>query len=163
MRSYLYEWQRRTFWFSFSHTHWSVSDVSMRNINTTNNINEGVSPFNLSKTILVSYTHRNVKVFTATHQNKSFLLRPSAEIFVQQNVHTTTTTTKIMKTLFLRNDHTTFLTWFNFNCKFLLFANFFLIFNNFKINEIDVLCFLWEPDTQHRLSEGKINHLIWLF
>ncbi len=49
-----------------------------------------VSPFHLSKTILISYTHRNVKVFTATRQNKSFE-DSAAEIFVQQNVHKTTT------------------------------------------------------------------------
>ncbi len=56
----------------------------------------------------------------------------AAEIFVQQNVRTTTT--KIMKTLFLRNDHTQFLTCFNFNSKFPLFAKKSYIFNNSKIN-----------------------------
>ncbi len=62
-----------------------------------------VLPFNLSKTILISYTHRNVKVFTATRQNKSqFFEDIVAEIFVQQNVHTTT---KIMKTLFKEWPH----------------------------------------------------------
>ncbi len=55
------------------------------------------SPLHLSKTILISYTHTNVKVFTATRQNKSLFFEDSAaEIFVQQNVHTTT----IMKTNF---------------------------------------------------------------
>ncbi len=63
-----------------------------------------VSPFHLSKTILIiSYTHRNVKAFTATRQNKSqFFEDSAAEIFVKQNIHTTTTTTKIMKTLFFK-------------------------------------------------------------
>ncbi len=60
-----------------------------------------VSPFHLSKTILISYTHRNIKVFTATRQNKSVFFEDiAAEIFVQQNVHTTTP--KIMKTLFFK-------------------------------------------------------------
>ncbi len=54
------------------------------------------------------YIHRNVNIFTAIHQIKVYLFfeDSAAEIFVQQNVHNTTT--KIMKTLFLRNDHTTF-------------------------------------------------------
>ncbi len=61
-----------------------------------------VAPFHLNKTILIiSYTHRNVKVFTATVKIKVRLFEDSAaEIFVQQNVHNTTT--KIMKTLFFK-------------------------------------------------------------
>ncbi len=49
------------------------------------------------------YIHRNVNIFTAIHQNKSlfvFFEDSVAEIFVQQNVHNTTT--KIMKTLFFK-------------------------------------------------------------
>ncbi len=60
-----------------------------------------VLPFHLSKTFLISYTHRNVKVFTEIRQNKSqFFADSAAEIFVQQNVHNTST--KIMKTYFFK-------------------------------------------------------------
>ncbi len=38
---------------------------------------------------------------------------------------------------------TTFLTCFNFNSKFPLFAKKSLIFNNLKINEIDLYAFIW--------------------
>ncbi len=58
----------------------------------TGGIYLSVSPFHLRKTILISYTHRNAKVFTATRQNEEI----AAEIFVQQNVHSTTY--KITKT-----------------------------------------------------------------
>jgi hypothetical protein len=96
---------------------------------------------------LASYhIHTEIKVFTATRQNKSLVLFEdiATEInisllitkfqywtkitIVQQNVHTTTTTTtttttKIMKTL--RNDQTTFFPCFNFNSKSPLFAKMF--------------------------------------
>ncbi len=161
MRSYLYEWQRRTFWFSFS-TRTEAWVTSQWGHKHTNNINESVSPFNLSKTILVSYTHRNVKVFTATHQNKSFLLRPQQKYLFSRMYILLLLLLKLWKLYFLRNDHTTFLTWFNFNCKFLLFAKNF-IFNNFKINEIDVLCLSLRTRYTTQTFWGKINHLIWLF
>ncbi len=79
------------------------------------------------------------------------------EIFVQQNV-------LLLKlwNLFLRNDHTTFLTCFNCNSKFPLFAKkIYLIFNNFKINEIDVLCFhLITRYTTEFLRKKKTFHTI---
>ncbi len=63
-----------------------------------------VLTFNLSKTSVISYTHRNLKVFMATRQNKSrFNLKTLQQKYitiVQQNVHNTTT--KIMKTLFFK-------------------------------------------------------------
>ncbi len=63
------------------------------------------------------YTLRNVKVFTATRQNKSlFFCRQCS-----RNVRNTIT--KIIKTIFfVRNDHKAFLTCFNCNSKFPLFA-----------------------------------------
>ncbi len=62
---------------------------------------------------MLSYSRQPVKI------KVSFFEDSVAEIFVQQNVHTT----KIMKTLFfLRNDHTTFPACFNFNSKLPLFA-----------------------------------------
>ncbi len=53
------------------------------------------------------------------HHPAVFFEDSAAEILVQQNVHNTA---KIMKTIFLRNDHTTFPTCFNFNSKFPLFV-----------------------------------------
>ncbi len=50
-----------------------------------------ILPFDLSKTSAISHTHRTVKVFTATRQNK--LGRHCGRIYiniVQQNVHTAT-------------------------------------------------------------------------
>ncbi len=96
-------WQRRVFSFS-THTlkrAWHLNE----DINTwttspellSESLRECFTPFHLSKTILISYTHRNLQVFTATRQNKSpGFLKTVAEIFVMQNVHNTTT--KIMKT-----------------------------------------------------------------
>ncbi len=61
----LYEWMTETR-FSFStHTH----EQHLQNCSESHFMS--VSPFHLSKTILISYTHRNVKVFTGTRQNKS--------------------------------------------------------------------------------------------
>ncbi len=68
--------------------HWPVNRcISIQNCSESHFMS--VSPFHLCKTILISYTHRNVKVFTATRQNKSldFFEDSAAEIFVQQNVH----------------------------------------------------------------------------
>ncbi len=140
--------------FSFS-THTDARVMSQWGHKHTNNISRtnalmSVSPFHWSKTILISYTHRNVKVFTTTHQNKIRFLKSNqitftvtspqhmclgewswlwsglwnpapdiaAEIFVQQNIHTTT---KIMKTLFFKEWSQHF-ECFNFNSKFCLFA-----------------------------------------
>ncbi len=92
-----------------------------------------VSRFNLSKS--VSYPH-----IICTQKCKGIHGNPSkykfedcaAEIFVQQNVHNTTTKmTKTKKKL--RNDHKTFPTCFNFNSKFPLFAEK-VCFKFFKIN-----------------------------
>ncbi len=55
-----------------------------------------ILPFDFSKSSVISYTPRTVKVFTATRQNKSAvkLGRHCGEKYiniVQQNVHTATT------------------------------------------------------------------------
>ncbi len=135
-RSYLCMngWQRRAFSFSthththtrththtHTHTHTEArvrSQWGHKHMNCSESHFMTVSQFHLSKTIIISYTHRNVKVFTATRQNKS----PG---FCRNicSAESTATTTKIMKTYFLRNsDHTTFATCFNFNSKFPLYA-----------------------------------------
>ncbi len=70
-------WQRSAFSFS-THTHTEARVMSQGGHKHTHNISRtalshfmSVSQFHLTKTILISYTHRNVKVFTATRQNKS--------------------------------------------------------------------------------------------
>ncbi len=88
-----------------------------------------VSPFNLSKTSLISYTHRNVKVFTANSQNKSLgFWRQQKYLFSRIYI---LLVLKLWKLIFLRNDHTTCVSCFDFNSKFLLFANFFLNVQSF--------------------------------
>ncbi len=73
-RSYLFMngWQRRTFSCS---THTEVRVMSRWGHKHTNNISRTAhymsdSQFHSSKTILISYTLRNVKIFTAARQNK---------------------------------------------------------------------------------------------
>ncbi len=81
-----YEWMAETRIFLYhtqTHTHWSAWRLNEGHKHTNNNPQNcsesplmGVSPFYLSKFILISYTRTNIKVFTATCQNKSqFFLR----------------------------------------------------------------------------------------
>ncbi len=74
--------------FPLAHTHtlkhaWRLNE----DINTQTTSPESLHERFTVSFHLISYTHRNVKVFTATRQNKSqFFEDIEAEIFVQQNV-----------------------------------------------------------------------------
>ncbi len=77
------------------------------------------------------HTHRNVKVFTATRQNKS----PGFLKTVQQKyLFSRMYITLLLKLYYLRNDHTTFLTCFKMNSKFPLFAKCFCNFKQIQAN-----------------------------
>ncbi len=132
------------------------------------------------------HIHTNVKVFAATRQNKSvfyfyqitfIVTSPSTCALVTEVGYETLLRTlqqkylfnrmyilllKLWKLNFLRNGHT-FLTCFNFNSKFPLFAKKSLIVNNFKIDEIDVSCLHLITRYTTQNFWGKIKHFIRLF
>ncbi len=97
-RSYLYECMANTeacVTSQWGHKH--TNDISRTALRVTSWAFRHLIWVKLSS----SYTHRNVKVFTATRQNKSWIFEDiAAEIFVQQNVNNTTT--KIKKTYFFK-------------------------------------------------------------
>ncbi len=53
--------------FSVCHLNEDMNNISKTDLRVTSL----TSPFHLSKTSVISYTHRTLKVFTATRQNKS--------------------------------------------------------------------------------------------
>ncbi len=122
-RSYLWMngWERRAFSFT-THTlkrAWRLNEDINTRATSPELLWESLLPFHLSKTILISYTHRNVKVFTATRQNNSpGVLKTLQQKYLFSEMYILL---KLWK-LCLRIDHTTFLTCFNFNNKFPLFA-----------------------------------------
>ncbi len=85
-----------------------------------------ILPFDSSKTSAISYTHRTVKVFTATHQNKSLVKHGrdcGRNIFILfSRMYTLLLLLQLFKLNFLSNDHTTFLPSFNCNSNPTLFA-----------------------------------------
>ncbi len=135
-------WQRRVFSFNtHTHTHTEARVTSQWGHKHTNTSPEMLWESLNERFIWIKLSSYHIyrKVFTSSRQNKSrFLEDSAAEISIQHNVHNNTTT-KIMKTIFLRHDYTTFPTCFNINSKFPLFAKK-VCLKIFKINEIDELC-----------------------
>ncbi len=129
-----------------------------------------------SAVILISYTHKNVNVFTETRQNNShfychitttraFVSEVSYEVGYETLLRTLQQKylfsrmyilllLKWWKLYFLRNDHTTFLTCFNFNSKFLLFD---------KKSEIDVSCLRLITRYTTQNVWGKRKYIMRLF
>ncbi len=161
-------WQRSAFSFS-THTHTEARVMSQGGHKHKHNISRtalshfmSVSQFHLTKTILISYTHRNVKVFTATRQNKSLdFVKTLQYKYLFSRIYILLL--KLWKRFFLRNDYTTFLKFFNFNSKFPLFAKESLIFNSLKINWIYVLCLHLITRYTTQNFWGKRKHFMRLF
>ncbi len=108
-------------------------------------------PFHFSKTILISYTHRNVMEFTATRQNKSSVsledIRLKYITIVRWNVRYRLLLLKLLKPLFLRNNHTMSL-MFNCNIKSPLFSKKQDLFNFHSLkDQLNDLC--WKKMEPH--------------
>ncbi len=85
-------------WFCVLETDWSAHDARG---DCPESHFMSILPFVLSKSSVISYTHRNVKVFTATRQNKS-LFSLGSRIYILLLL-------KFFFFFFSSNDHSTFL------------------------------------------------------